>query len=219
MQPQDPKENAESYAESQKQRSLERKLREEKRQLEIMKAQGASPEDIAAQKRKVSTASSNIAAFCDETGRTRKRKNEYTPVNASFDGADLVAARMSAYSLTNSGKNDIILFEDTYIPRSLGAKATNYDIYDADGKVYHYLEGTRGLDTKVFAGYKTRHQLHDGVAEGLSELHGGEPEKWQHVKGIGTIDVDGEGERAEVHWFYQESTGQVGHKIKKWLDR
>lgn len=68
VQPQDQKENAESYAESQKQRALERKLREEKRDLEIMKAQGAPAEDIADQKLKVRKASADIDSFCDETG-------------------------------------------------------------------------------------------------------------------------------------------------------
>lgn len=85
--PQSPEENAETYAESQQQRALERKLREEKRELEIMKAQGAPDEEIRAQRAKVRRASSDIDAFCDETGRTRRRANEYTPVNASWEGA------------------------------------------------------------------------------------------------------------------------------------
>ena len=65
---------------------------------------------------------------------------------------------------------------------------------------------------------KTHHSLHDGIAEGFSDQYEGDPVKWQHVKGIGTIDINGEGEKAEVHWFYQESTGQVSHRIKEWLE-
>ena len=83
----DAEENARDYAESQQQRALERKLREEKRDLEILKAQGAPDEEIKAQRAKVRQASSEIDAFCDETGRHRQRRNEYTPVNASWDGA------------------------------------------------------------------------------------------------------------------------------------
>ena len=82
--PQGPETNAKEYAESQQQRALERKLREEKRDLEVMKAQGASPEDIAKQRERVRSASADIDQFCDETGRTRKRNREYTPVNAEF---------------------------------------------------------------------------------------------------------------------------------------
>jgi hypothetical protein len=82
--PQDPEENEKTYAESQEQRLLERKLRAEKRDLEVMKAQGASPEAIRAQKEKVRQASKDIDQFCEETGRTRKRNRERTPVNATW---------------------------------------------------------------------------------------------------------------------------------------
>ena len=82
--PQDPEENAKSYAESQQQRALERKLREEKRDLEIMKAQGADEDALRAQRAKVSRANSDIDAFCDETGRARRRNREFTPINATW---------------------------------------------------------------------------------------------------------------------------------------
>lgn len=82
--PQDPEDNAKSYAESQQQRTLERRLREEKRDLAVMKAQGASDDQIRAQKVHVSRASSDIDTFCDETGRARRRNREFTPINATW---------------------------------------------------------------------------------------------------------------------------------------
>jgi hypothetical protein len=82
--PQDPEENEKAYAESQQQRALERKLREEKRDLEVMKAQGADPEAIKAQRAKVQKASADIDQFCEDTGRARRRNREYTPVNATW---------------------------------------------------------------------------------------------------------------------------------------
>ena len=81
---QNEEQNAKEYEESQKQRELERKLRYEKRDLAIMKAQGADEEAIRAQKARVRKASADIDEFCDETGRARKRAREYTPVNASW---------------------------------------------------------------------------------------------------------------------------------------
>jgi hypothetical protein len=87
-QPQDPEENEKAYADSQRQRELERKLREEKRELAIMKAQGADPEAIRAQKEKVRNASADIDDFCDATGRTRRKGREATPVNATFPAKD-----------------------------------------------------------------------------------------------------------------------------------
>lgn len=82
--PQSPEENEKTYEESQEQRRLERRLREEKRELDIMKAQGASPEAIQAQREKVRQASADIDDFCEETGRTRKRNREGTPVRATW---------------------------------------------------------------------------------------------------------------------------------------
>ena len=86
--PQDPGENEQAYAESQQQRALERKLREERRDLAVLKAQGAPEDEIRAQRAKVSKASSDIDAFCDETGRARRRSREYTPVDATWPEKD-----------------------------------------------------------------------------------------------------------------------------------
>ena len=82
--PQNEEENAKDYEESQQQRALEHKLREEKRDLEVMKAQGASEEEIKAQKERVKKASSDIQTFCDDTGRTRRRDREATPTRATW---------------------------------------------------------------------------------------------------------------------------------------
>ena len=82
--PQDPEENEKTYAESQQQRALERKLREEKRDLEVMKAQGADPVAIRLQQDRVHNASAAIDDFCEETGRTRLRERETAPVRATW---------------------------------------------------------------------------------------------------------------------------------------
>lgn len=84
--PQDEEENAEAYAQSQQQRALERKLREEKRDLEVMKAQGATEEEIKAQRQRVRAASNELDDFCEETGRTRRRSREGTPARAEWPG-------------------------------------------------------------------------------------------------------------------------------------
>lgn len=83
---------------------------------------------------------------------------------------------------------------------------------------YHLVEDKSVQNSQVFAGYGTHSALHEGVAEGLSNEFGGDPEKWQHAKGIGIV-ATGDGERkAEVHWFSHEQAGKVKHKIKRWLD-
>jgi hypothetical protein len=82
--PQDPEDNAETYAQSQQQRALERKVRQAKLDLDVLKAQGAPEEAIKAQQARVNQARDDLEAFCDETGRARRRNREYTPVNARF---------------------------------------------------------------------------------------------------------------------------------------
>ena len=76
--------NAREYAESQEQRRLERELRGEKRELEVMKAQGATDEEIRTQKQRVTKARDDLENFCDDTGRPRRREREYTPINATW---------------------------------------------------------------------------------------------------------------------------------------
>ena len=85
---QDPEENAEAYALSQEQRGLERKLRQEKRDLAVMKAQGAPKAALQAQRERVSAASANIDDFCDEHSLPRRRNREFTPANAKFPPGD-----------------------------------------------------------------------------------------------------------------------------------
>lgn len=81
---QNEEENAKEYAESQEQRRLERNLRYEKRDLEVLKAQGASDEEIKAQRLRVKNARTELNNFCDETGRARRVNRERTPIKAEF---------------------------------------------------------------------------------------------------------------------------------------
>ena len=81
---QDEEQNAKEYELTQEQRRLERELRYEKRDLAILKAQGADEDVIRAQRQRVRQASDKIEDFCDENGLARKRAREYTPVNATW---------------------------------------------------------------------------------------------------------------------------------------
>ena len=81
---QNEEQNAKDYEESQKQRDLERKYRYEKRDLAVLKAQGASEEEIKAQRARVSNARTNLNEFCEETGRARRSGRERTPIKAEW---------------------------------------------------------------------------------------------------------------------------------------
>jgi hypothetical protein len=87
-QPQNKEENDKAYAESQEQRRLERKLREEKRDLLMAKAQGAPQEEINALREKCRNSSQDIDDFCKSTGRARHRDREAVYTKRDFPDAD-----------------------------------------------------------------------------------------------------------------------------------
>ena len=81
-------ENDKEYEESQKQRAYERKIREDKRDLEIAKATG-DEEMVKAAKQKVAQDQANIRAYLDETGRPRRYDREQiagTPLPQGYKG-------------------------------------------------------------------------------------------------------------------------------------
>lgn len=82
--PQDEEENAKTYAESQEQRRLERKLREQKRDILMAKAQGADDEEINRLREKARNTSQDIDTFCKETGRARHRDREAVYTKREF---------------------------------------------------------------------------------------------------------------------------------------
>ena len=81
---QDKETNDREYQESQEQRRLERQYRYEKRDLAVLKAQGASDEEIKAQRLRVKNARTNLDDFCEETGRARRTNRERTPIKAEW---------------------------------------------------------------------------------------------------------------------------------------
>ena len=105
--PQDPEANAKTYEESQKQRALERKLREEKRDLQMLKEQGASDEDIAKQRAKCRQTSEEIDEFCKSTGRARHRDREAVYTKREFPDAD-------RYDVSQFEKDQKKLIDDYY---------------------------------------------------------------------------------------------------------
>lgn len=72
---QTPEENAREYAESQKQRAIERDIREAKRQVEVLKATGDEAGAKLAAK-KVRMEQARMRQFIDETGRARRYDRE-----------------------------------------------------------------------------------------------------------------------------------------------
>lgn len=105
--PQNKEDNDRVYAESQEQRRLERKLREEKRNLLMDKAQGASEDQLAAQREKIKKSSEDIDEFCKKTGRARHRDREAVYTKREFTDAD-------KYDVTQFEREQQKLINDYY---------------------------------------------------------------------------------------------------------
>ena len=133
---QNAEENAKEYQESQQQRALERKVREEKRELAVMKAQGATEKEIDEQKLRVRNADAQLTEFCDKTGRARQPGRTTTPINASFpDG----------YQQTRYGERNPLIStpENVKMNQKLDAEGNITTTMDRD----QYLRMRKGLES------------------------------------------------------------------------
>lgn len=80
---QDEEANAKTYAESQKQRGLERDFRRARLDMATAKAQG-DEEGYKQARERLRRADDQLDRFTNETGRKRRREREYEPVNARW---------------------------------------------------------------------------------------------------------------------------------------
>ena len=87
---------------------------------------------------------------------------------------------------------------------------------DGAGQKYEICRGTIEHLT-VFASNDVGRGV--DIAADLSHHCGGDVKKWKHVKGIGdVVDMSGKKRKADLHWFENPETGQVGWKIKQFLE-
>lgn len=211
-------ENGELYKKMQIQRGIERNIRKQKRLCMLYDEAGDTEAfEQAAIKLKSKEAQMNV--YIKENNELLRRKDREQVVG--FDRGVSAKAVAANKAYTKAQNTDTIPLKDTIIRKSVGAKYKNYKVVDkTTGVEYEFAPGTRIQNSEVFAGKGTKHPLHDGVAEGLTEQFGGTPSKWQHAKGKGILldDMTGEEYSAEVHWFQEETVGKVKFKVKRWLD-
>lgn len=151
-----------------------------------------------------------IITYKTKKGIYRQGKGDWQD-NSWNEVPDSVRERRIRFSEKQS---DIIQF-----PKSVGSRWKNYDVKDLQtGDIYHFVEGSSIRNPTTFAGYGTGKPLREAVKKGLSDQYPGtDPEKWEHRKGSGHLDVDGVDTLAEVHWFQQPGI-KCGFKVKNWLE-
>lgn len=121
-------------------------------------------------------------------------------------------------------KDDFETFEKKYLKatealKNQGKRGIMSMVLDlATGEYFNFANGTKIQNAEVFAGYRGQKTLLAEVVEGLVKEFGGRPDRWQHSKGLATLDYFGEEAQAEVHWFQEETVGKVKFKVKRWLE-
>lgn len=110
---------------------------------------------------------------------------------------------------------DTIPLPDEQLPRSVGAKWENADIFMPDGSIAHFVEGTKLQDKEVFAG-KGCHRKIDVIDRLVDKYPGSDADEWQKVKGTAYIELPtGETIQAEIHWYEEPTVGKVDFKFKE----
>ena len=106
-----------------------------------------------------------------------------------------------------------IFLPDEVLPRSIGARWSNYEILLGDGTIAHFQEGSKLHHKEVIAGKGEKRKIDE--IDGLVSKYGGNPDKWIKVKAFGTIvKKNGETEDVEVHWYEEPTAGKVKLKVK-----
>lgn len=110
---------------------------------------------------------------------------------------------------------DTIPLPDEQLPRSVGAKWENADIFMPDGSIAHFVEGTKLQDKEVFAGKGCRRKI-DVIDRLVSKYPGSDADEWQKVKATATIVWKDVSDQAEIHWYEEATIGKIDFKFKRW---
>lgn len=196
------KENRRVYELTQKQRAMERRMRQLKKEQAAAKAIGDT-ETAAKLKTKISEQSNKIDEFCKKNGLKRDFSRELVK--------EQIVKNKSVANSENSG----IIKENEIIGRSVGAAGRNYPVRLPNGNHAKFAEGTAITKIKVFAGKGTDIPIREAIY--LENDFGIPAEDWQKIRGEGTIVFEGKNRLAEIHW-YEANDEKVKLKVKRWLD-
>lgn len=188
------------YECTQRQRSLERSIRKQKRRILVSKATG-DKELLQTQQIRLQVLKQEYARFSRAINLPMQHQRIEV---AGFTFKDGKAAERH-HSIAE------------YIGRSVGAKAKNYQILNPQTGVFVQLvEGTRITQPKnhIMAGQGRERQI--DCIDWLVDKYGGDAVQWTKEKGFGFVADDfGEARMVELHWYQEPTVGKVEMKIKE----
>lgn len=217
--PYDEEENQVEYKNIQGQRELERRVRKSKRECMILESVGDT-EGLKKAKETLKTRQKALKQYCFDNDLKYKPDRtavvNYKKSVAGFTPTDKKKriAEIKAKSVDNSGGSGIIK-EEIVIGRSVGAAGKNYPVKLPDGNHAKFAEGSTITKIKVFAGKGTDNPIRNAIY--LESDYGIPADKWQKVRGEGTVVFEGKNRVAEIHW-YEADNEKYDMKVKRWLD-
>lgn len=197
------------YARTQKQRAMERNIRNLKREREALAKLNMDTGDIS---RKIKQKIGEYEQWCDRYGMPE----DMNRLRYECDTSDLTKTRAwkKYKDIADAEKDGIIESQDFIIHQGVGAKALNYDVLLPGGQIVNFTEGSRISNIKTIAGHGRDRQIDE--VDILVEQFGGDSELWEKKKGLGYVDYEGESYKTEVHWYEEPTVGKVKFKVKSY---
>lgn len=144
----------------------------------------------------------------DESKHPRDEQGKFT------NGGTIEYRQNTSYGDILDEKSETLSLPDEILPRSVGARWSNYEIRMPDGTIACFQEGSKLHHKEVIAGKGHKRKIDE--IDGLVSKYGGNPNDWIKVKAFGTIvKANGEIEEREIHWYEEPTVGKVKLKAKK----
>lgn len=169
-------ENRRVYELTQKQRAMECRMRQLKKEQAAAKEIGDN-ETVKKLNKEISEQSTKIDDFCKKNNLRRDHSRELVK--------EQIMPKKSVAKSENSG----IIKEDEIIGRSVGAAGRNYPVRLPNGNHAKFAEGTTITKIKVFAGKGTDIPIREAIY--LKNDFGIPAEDWQKIRGEGIIVFKG----------------------------
>lgn len=151
----------------------------------------------------------------DLDGAFTKRNNETGELMYFDNVKDYYDFKQKYWDYIDKSGGSGIIKENIVIGRSVGAAGKNYPVKLPDGNHAKFAEGSTISKIKVFAGDGTDTPIRNAIY--LECDYGIPAEKWQKVRGEGTVVFEGKKRIAEIHW-YEADNEKYDMKVKRWLD-
>lgn len=197
-----------AYEARQKQRRMETAMRAQRQKVAGLRQGRADSMDVTVAQARYQGQLQEYKAFSKHMNLKPHMERVY------IDGLGRVVPSKTI-DIAKSSRNVIIKKRDYEVPKSLGAAGKRYNVRLPEGDHGTLKKGSKVTKIKAFAGKGTDKEIKERYK--LEAEYGYSAEKWQKVRGEGTVIVNGHERKAEIHW-YEADGEKVKMKVKRYYD-